>query len=110
VNAECNVISIAMAAYNGQRFLEEQLRTLSEQVRLPDEVVICDDASTDRTPEILAHFARLTPFPVRLIINDQRLGWRQNFLKSASLCTFDYIALYDQYYVCLPDNLTVVSR
>jgi glycosyltransferase involved in cell wall biosynthesis len=99
-----------MAAYNGQRFLEEQVLTLSEQVRLPDEVVICDDASTDRTPEILAHFARRAPFPVRLVINDQRLGWRENFLKSASLCTYDYIALCDQYDLWLLDKLPVVSR
>lgn len=68
-----------MATYNGQRFLEEQLRTLSEQVRLPDEMVICDDASTDRSPEILAQFARRAPFPIRLVINDQRLGWRGEF-------------------------------
>jgi glycosyltransferase involved in cell wall biosynthesis len=62
VNAVRNVISIAMATYNGERLLEEQLRTLSEQVRLPDEVVVCDDASTDRTAEILAQFARRARF------------------------------------------------
>jgi glycosyltransferase involved in cell wall biosynthesis len=110
VNAERNVIAIAVATYNGERFLEQQLRTLSEQVKLPDEVVVCDDASTDRTPEILAQFARRAPFPVRLVINDQRLGWRENFLKPASLCTSDYIAFCDQDDVCLPDKLSVVSR
>jgi glycosyltransferase involved in cell wall biosynthesis len=104
------VISIAMATYNGERFLEEQLRTLGEQVKLPDEVVVCDDGSTDRTPEILAQFAKRAPFPVRLVINDQRLGWRENFLKAASLCTSDYIAFCDQDDVWLPDKLSVVSR
>jgi glycosyltransferase involved in cell wall biosynthesis len=104
------VISIAMATYNGERFLEEQLRTLSEQVKLPDEVVVCDDASTDRTLEILAQFAKRAPFPVRLVINDQRLGWQENFLKAASLCTSDYIAFCDHDDVWLPDKLSVVYR
>jgi glycosyltransferase involved in cell wall biosynthesis len=104
------VISIAMATYNGERFLEEQLRTLGEQVKLPDEVVVCDDGSTDRTLEILVQFAERAPFRVRLVINDQRLGWRENFLKAASLCTSDYIAFCDQDDVWLPDKLSVVSR
>jgi glycosyltransferase involved in cell wall biosynthesis len=104
------MISIAMATYNGERFLEKQLRSLSEQVRLPDEVVICDDASTDRTPEILAQFAKLAPFPVRVVINDRRLRWRQNFMKAASLCTSDYIAFCDQDDIWVPDKLSVVSR
>jgi glycosyltransferase involved in cell wall biosynthesis len=104
------MISIAMATYNGERFLEKQLRSLSEQVRLPDEVVICDDASTDRTPEILAQFAKSAPFPVRVAINDRRLRWRQNFMKAASLCTSDYIAFCDQDDIWVPDKLSVVSR
>jgi glycosyltransferase involved in cell wall biosynthesis len=104
------VISIAMATYNGERFLEKQLSSLSEQVRLPDELVICDDASTDRTQEILAQFAKRSPFPVRLVINDHRLGYRDNFLKAASICTSDYIAFCDQDDIWLPDKLSVVSR
>ena len=110
MNPVCTTISIAMATYNGERFLEKQLRSLSEQVRLPDEVVICDDASTDRTPEILAQFAKLATFPVRLVINDPRLGWRENFMKAASLCTSDYIAFCDQDDIWVPDKLSVVSR
>ena len=104
------VISIAMATYNGERFLEEQLRTLSEQVRLPDEVVACDDGSTDCTQEILARFAQSAPFPVRLVINDHRLGWRENFLKAASICTSDYIAFCDQDDIWRPEKLSIVSR
>jgi glycosyltransferase involved in cell wall biosynthesis len=48
--------------------------------------------------------------PVRLVINDQRLGWRENFLKSASLCTSEYIVFCDQDDVWIPDKLSVVYR
>ncbi len=46
-------ISIALCTYNGERFLREQLDSISRQTRLPDEVVIGDDCSTDKTLEIL---------------------------------------------------------
>jgi glycosyltransferase involved in cell wall biosynthesis len=88
------MISIAMTTYNGERFLEEQLRSLTEQTTLPNELVVCDDGSTDRTPEILAQFAKRASFPVRIVINNHRLGWRENFLKAASLYNSDYIAFW----------------
>jgi glycosyltransferase involved in cell wall biosynthesis len=104
------MISIAMATFNGERYLEEQLRSLTEQIRLPDEVVICDDGSTDGTQEILAQFAKSAPFSVLLVINDHRLGWRENFLKAASICTSDYIAFCDQDDIWLPEKLLVCCR
>jgi glycosyltransferase involved in cell wall biosynthesis len=103
------MISIAMTTYNGERFLEEQLGSLIEQTTLPNELVVCDDGSTDRTPEILAQFAKRKLFPVRIVINNQRLGWRENFLKAASLCTSDYIAFCDQDDIWLKQKLAVVE-
>jgi glycosyltransferase involved in cell wall biosynthesis len=64
------MISIAMTTYNGERFLEEQLRSLTEQTTLPNELVVCYDGSTDRTPEILAQFAKHASFPVRIVIKE----------------------------------------
>jgi glycosyltransferase involved in cell wall biosynthesis len=110
VNAERTVISIAMATYNGERFLEEQLSSLNAQDRLPNELVVCDDGSTDQTSEILAQFAKRASFPVRLFNNGQQLGWRANFLKAASLCTSEYIAFCDQDDIWLREKLSVVSR
>ena len=98
-----------MATYNGERFLEEQLRGLGEQTTLPDELVVCDDTSTDRTPQILAQFAKRARFPVKLFTNDERLGWRKNFLKAASLCTSEYIAFCDQDDVWLKEKLAFVE-
>jgi glycosyltransferase involved in cell wall biosynthesis len=103
------MISIAMTTYNGERFLEEQLRSLTEQTTLPNELVVCDDGSTDRTPEILAQFAKRASFPARIVINNHRLGWRENFLKAASLCSSDYIAFCDQDDIWLKEKLAVVE-
>jgi glycosyltransferase involved in cell wall biosynthesis len=89
-------ISVALATFNGGTYLRAQLESIARQHRLPDELVICDDASTDNTLEIIDAFARSAPFPVRVHRNSQRLGYRRNFLKAAKLSTGDLISFSDQ--------------
>jgi glycosyltransferase involved in cell wall biosynthesis len=103
------MISIAMTTYNGEVYLEEQLRSLAEQAHLPDELVICDDTSTDSTVDIINRFSEGAPFPVRLFINEERLGWRCNFLSAASLCRSEYIAFCDQDDIWLSDKLATAA-
>jgi glycosyltransferase involved in cell wall biosynthesis len=103
------VISIAMATYNGEKFLEQQLQSLSKQTLLPAELIICDDTSGDATVDIIKRFSETAPFPVKLVVNKERLGWRRNFLKSASLCTSEYIAYCDQDDIWLPEKLATVQ-
>ena len=49
-------VSVAMATYNGEKYIESQLRSVLSQIRQPDEVVITDDCSTDGTVEIINRF------------------------------------------------------
>ena len=72
-------LSIALATYNGERYLAEQLESILHQTRLPDELVISDDASIDATRAIVLDFARHAPFPVRFQANIERLGSTRNF-------------------------------
>ncbi|NMG77265.1 glycosyltransferase family 2 protein [Aromatoleum diolicum] len=103
-------ISIALCTCNGERFLPEQLQSFLDQQRQPDELVVCDDASTDRTPSILTTFAENAPFPVRVARNGARLGVAANFAQVISLCSGDYIALSDQDDVWLPQKLAQLER
>jgi glycosyltransferase involved in cell wall biosynthesis len=64
-----NRISVALCTYNGERFLPQQLATIASQSRLPDELVVCDDQSTDRTVAIVRDFAATVPYPVRVFEN-----------------------------------------
>jgi glycosyltransferase involved in cell wall biosynthesis len=89
-------ISVALATYNGSRYLQDQLRDLASQSLLPDEVVISDDASSDETVSIARHFARSAPFPVHVHRNATRLGFRANFMQCAGRCGSDLIAFCDQ--------------
>jgi glycosyltransferase involved in cell wall biosynthesis len=103
-------ISIAMATYNGAKYLEEQLASFVAQSQLPYELMVCDDGSTDATLEILDRFAHSAPFPVRIVCNEERLGHVDNFLKAANLCEGDWIAYSDQDDVWLPDKLRQIGK
>ncbi|MDR3621803.1 MAG: glycosyltransferase [Paludisphaera borealis] len=100
-------ISIAMTSYNSERFVGEQLESFAKQTRKPDEVVVCDDRSTDRTPEVLHEFAKNSPFPVRVVSNERQLGVTQNFDQAVRLCTGDLIFLSDHDDYWLPDKLAL---
>ena len=89
-------LSVAMCTYNGARFLPEQLGSIAGQTRLPGELVICDDGSSDETVEIVRNFARHAAFPVRLEVNEKNLGSTRNFEKAIGLCQGEIIALSDQ--------------
>ncbi len=90
------MISIALCTYNGERFLSRQLASMQQQTRLPDELVICDDGSTDSTIEILQDFAASVGFPVKITRNEINLGFVANFERAIQLCQGDLIALSDQ--------------
>jgi hypothetical protein len=97
--------SVAMCTYNGARFVGEQLASVAAQTREPDELVVCDDRSTDATTDIVKAFAASAPFPVRLHVNERNLGSTKNFERAIGLCGGDLIALADQDDVWLPGKL-----
>jgi glycosyltransferase involved in cell wall biosynthesis len=89
-------ISVAMCTFNGERFLGAQLESIAAQNRPPDELVVCDDGSSDRTQEIVREFSARVSFPVRLEVNEQNLGTTKNFEKAISFCQGAIVALADQ--------------
>lgn len=89
-------VSIAMASYNGGAFIGEQLNSFVQQQRLPDELVVCDDGSSDDTVEQLERFAKTAPFDVRIVRNEENLGYNRNFEKAMGLCSGDLILISDQ--------------
>ncbi len=95
-------VSVAMATYNGARFLPAQLESIAAQTVVPDELVVGDDGSTDATEQAFAEFARRAPFPVRFTRNARRLGPAQNFVATMERCAGDVLVLSDQDDVWLP--------
>lgn len=88
--------SVALCTYNGEKYIKEQLDSILNQSLLIDEIVICDDNSTDATHDIINEYCSKFPSIFKFYINETNLRSVKNFEKAISLCTNDVIFLSDQ--------------
>ena len=101
--------SVAMCTYNGGRYLKQQLESIASQTRLPGELIVCDDGSTDDTIAVLRDFKEKAPFPVRIRENAVKLGSTGNFDQAIGMAQGEFIALCDQDDRWLPQKLERLS-
>lgn len=100
-------VSVAMATYNGERFIDTQLRSIVEQLECDDEIVIVDDASTDRTRERIASYVDPR---IRLHANDRNEGVFRAFERALRMTSGDIVFLADQDDAWLPGKRAVLSE
>src|SRR5918998_1154668 len=98
-------VSVAMCTYNGESLVRDELESFLTQTRLPDELVVCDDRSTDGTVAIVEQFARNAPFDVRVHVNERNLRYTKNLEQVIGRCTGELIVLADWDDVWLPEKL-----
>lgn len=98
------LVSIAMATYNGEKYIEEQLDSIFAQTYKNIEVIVCDDQSLDKTVQILEKYK--TKYGLEYTINSQRLGSVKNFEQTLLKCSGKYIAFADQDDIWHPEKLT----
>lgn len=103
-------LSVVLCTYNGARYLEQQLASIASQTRLPDEMIICDDRSSDGTVDILKNFALGARFPVQLYLNERNLGSTGNFEKAIGLSSGDIIFPCDQDDYWHPQKLECIEQ
>lgn len=97
-------ISVVLSSFNGAQFIEEQIISIIEQTIQPDEIIVCDDGSTDDTIDILKKFEASNQ--IKLVLNKSNLGILANFKLGASLANANnYIAFSDQDDIWLPNKL-----
>lgn len=98
-------ISVALCTFNGEKYLSEQLESILRQDRSVDEVIICDDGSTDKTVAIIKQALCSNPSIIHYFQNETGLGSVKNFEKAIATCTGDIIFLADQDDVWLPEKV-----
>lgn len=90
-------ISVVLCCYNGEKYIEEQLDSLREQTRKPDEVLIIDDCSKDRTTGIVeAYIGKYNLNTWKLLKNEKNKGWKENFIIGMSKASGELIFPCDQ--------------
>lgn len=101
------MISIALASYNGSKYIREQLDSILKQTYQDFELVVCDDCSTDNTWQILQEYAQKDA-RVKIYANKDNLGFKKNFEKAISKCSGTYIAMSDQDDIWTNNHLEVL--
>jgi glycosyltransferase involved in cell wall biosynthesis len=98
-------VSVALASFDGARFIDEQLASLAAQTRPPDQLVVSDDASEDDTCARVERFAADAPFEVQLVRNQERARTTVNFERAISRCDREIIFFADQDDVWRPEKI-----
>lgn len=102
-------LSVVMATFNGEPWIDDQLRSIATQTRRPEELIVSDDGSTDLTVEKVRAFSASAPFPVRLLTGPSK-GHGENFWSASTACTSDLISWSDQDDVWHPRKLEITER
>ena len=93
--SESPLVSVVLGTYNGAAYLEEQLRSVQAQTWTNLEIIAIDDGSTDGTVGILREYAARDS-RIKVIINEQNLGFVRNFEKGCRMSKGKWISLCDQ--------------
>lgn len=104
-------ISVCICTYNGENFIREQLDSIYNQVRQPDELIICDDGSQDSTVKIIFTYIRQNQLEDKwkMYVNEVNKGYPGNLYYAMSLCTGDIVFLADQDDIWKRDKLQIMS-
>ena len=89
------LVSIIVATYNGEKYIEEQIMSLVHQTYKHIEIIVTDDCSNDTTVDVVKRLAGQYD-NIKLYENEHNLGYQKNFEKGICLAKGDYIALCDQ--------------
>jgi glycosyltransferase involved in cell wall biosynthesis len=87
------MISVCIATYNGEKYIEEQIKSILNQIGEEDELIISDDGSKDETCKIIKN---LNDNRIKLYYNSGVHGFTHNFENALSYAKGDYIFLADQ--------------
>ena len=99
-------VSVAMATYNGEKYIKDQLDSILIQLNADDEIIISDDGSTDKTKDIIKS---LKDKRIK-VIDGPRKGVKQNFANALKKTTGTYIFLSDQDDVWNPNKVDSIVK
>ena len=89
-------ISVVLCTYNGEKYIADQIQSILDQTRLPDELIIVDDHSNDHTVSIVEKILHDSKMMYQVHVNEVNLGVVRNFEKGMGLSTGDILFTCDQ--------------
>lgn len=98
-------ISVCMAAYNGQKYIETQIASILAQLSYGDELIIVNDCSSDHTVEVIT---AIKDPRIKIVNNKVNIGVIKSFEKSIAHASGDIIFLSDQDDIWMPDKVSEI--
>lgn len=102
--------SAILCTYNGQKYLQTQIDSILNQTEKIDEIIICDDQSTDSTHSILNTYQEKNPNLFKIFINEKQLGSSKNFEKALNIASGDFIFFSDQDDIWVPEKVKTTLK
>ncbi|MBR3640164.1 MAG: glycosyltransferase family 2 protein [Clostridia bacterium] len=103
------LVSVIMAAYNAEQYVEQAISSLQRQTYVNIEIIVCDDHSTDSTFDIISKIAESDP-RIKVIRNDKNLLAASARNKCLSLAKGKYIAIQDADDLSRPDRIELLVK
>ena len=98
-------LSASLLTFNGAAYIKKQLDSMLSQTKKIDEIVICDDGSTDDTIQIIKAYQAQYPNIIHLYQNEKKLGCTKNMEQCLGLTSGDLVFLADQDDIWLPNKV-----
>lgn len=100
-------VSVCVITYNHEKYITDCLNSIvKQQVDFPIEVLVSDDASTDRTPAIIQDFANRYPY-IKPIFRTENTGGVKNYIEVHNLAQGEYVCHLDGDDIFLPQKLQI---
>lgn len=98
-------VSILIPCYNQENVIEQTVRSALSQTHANIEVIVSDDASTDKTPQILQELQKQYPQKLKIFLHTLNLGVTKNHTRGLLECTGEFITFLDGDDLFLPEKL-----
>lgn len=103
-----NTVSVVMATYNGERFIEKQLDSIIPFLDETDELIISDDGSKDRTCEIIKGY--IAKYPIIKLYDGPKQGVVKNFENAIRHASKEIVLFSDQDDYWMPEKIPVIKK
>jgi len=106
------MISVCLCTYNGEKYIKQQLDCIRQQIETIDEVIICDDVSSDDTVQVIRNYIAQYHLEDswKLYVNQENKGYPGNFYYAMGLCRGDIVFLADQDDLWVPEKTRVMNQ
>lgn len=92
------MVSVVLTTYNGEKYIREQLKSILNQTCCVNEIIVCDDNSSDNTVKIINELTKEyeNQCSISIHVNKRNIGYVKNFYQAIKMSSGDYMFLSDQ--------------